>query len=139
MSVHHENNTSEKMEKLKKAASQVNSVLVFYNTAKDAYQHALHNCKGRWPAAEELIAEFPSIAVDYAQNIIKGRWERIEPLLKKHPSSLCKYAVHVMKGNWEEGEELLKEDGTYWEVYQAGLRDLAREAEAAEITESTSS
>ena len=62
--------------------------------AKDpeyAYYYAVNIIDGRWPEAEEAIANEPDFAYFYATDVIEGRWPEGEPAIATDPRVAERY------------------------------------------------
>jgi len=73
------------------------------NNPEEAAIYALENGI-RIKAAEPYMMQDPSMAVNYAKNVIKGRWKAAELIIMKDPYYAFQYAAEVIKGRWEEAE-----------------------------------
>lgn len=83
------------------------------DAASFAYWHAVDVIGGRWPEAEDVIAQHPEWAYRYALEVIKGRWLEAEDVIATDPYWAYHYARHVIKGRWPEAEDVIATH-PYW-------------------------
>ena len=68
-----------------------------------AWEYATNVLNNRFPEGEHLIAQHPYWAYLYALYRIKGRFIAAEPVIAPSEHA-CYYAIHVIRDRWPEAE-----------------------------------
>lgn len=88
----------------------------------------------RWEL--EGIANCPSYAFEYAQNVVRGPWEAGEAAIRRNSNSSLSYARDVVRGRWEKGEYVISGCAHASFLYASGVVGGRWEAgEAAILTD----
>ena len=78
-----------------------------------AFWYARDVIKGRWPEAEDVIAENAEYAYGYAKDVLKGRWPEAEDVIARDANYAWLYARYVIKGRWPEAEDVMAKNAEY--------------------------